>query len=259
MTATTPTTPPDQHLPHFSQFSAALFSRLPPEIRLEILSHCQQNDLICLSLSSHYFRNLTSPLIPSKPSLLSCDQNVPQETLACSCGNDRVSEVVHNVDAHRRKRHSYIVKRIDHGDGLAGSNNNNNNNNNICMEGWPCRTYPPQHEMCRRPWCKHCACISCPLYTRLRGWMGQDRRYCSVCRTFTKRAWTKKYNGRCLHGRPKVRKASNNHWTAKKGQSYGYRWWRRWGTSGVDCGGYGGNYEEGDPLSLQKRRNPRVV
>ncbi|KAF4923178.1 hypothetical protein CGCVW01_v004848 [Colletotrichum viniferum] len=62
--------------------------------------------------------------------------------------------------------------------------------------------------------------------------------YCQHNDLFTKRETTNKYKGRCLHGRPKTRKAPNNHWTAKKGQSYGYRWWRRWGTSGVDSWAY---------------------
>ncbi|CAI0643069.1 unnamed protein product [Colletotrichum noveboracense] len=80
-------------------------------------------------------------------------------------------------------------------------------------------------------------CITCPLYKRLREWAG-DLKYCTICSKFTKRETTNKYKGRCLHGRPKTRKAPNNHWTAKKGQSYGYRWWRRWGTSGVDSWAY---------------------
>ncbi|KAK1982968.1 F-box domain-containing protein [Colletotrichum cereale] len=237
-----------------SQFSASLFTKLPAEIRLEILSCCPQNDLICLSLSSHYFRELTLPLITKVPPLHLCDQNLPPGVIPCVCGNDRPMWVEHSPRDHRKRQHAYAIKPVatcsSYPDGC------------ICRRGssfWG--VYAPEHPVCRRPGCRHCMCISCPLYARLRGWMGKDLRYCSKCRKFTKREWTKKYNGRCLHGRPKVRKSSDNHWTAVKGQSYGYRWWRRWGTTGVYRWGLDDDDEhvEEDSLSLNKRRNARVV
>ncbi|KAI3540511.1 hypothetical protein CTAM01_05693 [Colletotrichum tamarilloi] len=70
-----------------AQFSLAIFTRLPPELQLEILSHCQQNDLICMSLASHSLRAMMLPLIPTKPSLLSYDQVNPPETIKCECEN----------------------------------------------------------------------------------------------------------------------------------------------------------------------------
>ncbi|KZL88269.1 f-box domain-containing protein [Colletotrichum incanum] len=243
-------TMPVQHLAQpISPFSEPLFAKLPAEIQLEILSYCQQNDLVCLSLASHFFRTITLFLIPKKPSLQSYDQNLPPEALFCTCGNDRPVGVELNIYAHRRGRHNYIVKHTARG----------MQDNGTCSNWSPCRAYPPQHAVCQRQWCKHCTCISCPLYVRLRGWMGEDLRYCSVCRKFTNRAWTKKYHGRCLHGRPKVRRSSNNRWTTVKGKSYGDRWWNRWGTSGVDSWGYDERYVRGDSMSLSRRRNARIV
>ncbi|EXF78028.1 F-box domain-containing protein [Colletotrichum fioriniae PJ7] len=177
-----------------TQFSFAIFTKLPPELQLEILSHCQQNDLICISLASHSLRAMMLPLIPAKPSLLSYDQVHPPEALKCECGDTSAIGVVQDKYWHRRKRHVYKS-------------------------------------------------------------MG-DLRYCAECQKFTKRPQTKKYKGRCLHGRPRVRRNPDNHWTAKKGVSYGYRWWRRWGTCGVDAWGY----PDGDKTAdISRRRNARVV
>ncbi|KAK1948895.1 hypothetical protein LY78DRAFT_594961, partial [Colletotrichum sublineola] len=85
------------------QFSASLFTKLPAEIQLEILSYCPQNDLICLSLSSHYFRELTLPLITEKPHLQRYDQSLPPEAISCVCGNDLPVGVEHNRNAHRKR------------------------------------------------------------------------------------------------------------------------------------------------------------
>ncbi|KAE9578912.1 hypothetical protein CGMCC3_g4965 [Colletotrichum fructicola] len=161
-----------------SQPSFCLLTQGPPEILHEILSYCQQNDLVCLSLTSHLFRGLTRSLIPAKPSLVSCDVSLTEQPRLAACGQP-IGDVAYHPYMHRRRRHHCFLH---------------------------------SRETCAEPW------------------------YCP--RKFTKRETTNKYKGRCLHGRPKTRKAPNNHWTAKKGQSYGYRWWRRWGTSGVDSWAY---------------------
>ncbi|WYZ44503.1 hypothetical protein EsH8_VII_000939 [Colletotrichum jinshuiense] len=240
-----------------TQFSASLFIKLPVEIQLEILSHCQTNDLVCLSLVSRFFRTLTLPLTPKKPSLLSYDQNLSPDAVSAACGYNLFSGVEYNTYSHRRRHHAFTFTTEDavaH-DRLVATQGAAHS----CRNWMTCRRYPPDHPVCQRPWCRHCVCISCPLYTRLRGWMGEDLKYCQKCRKFTKRARTKKYQGRCLHGRPKVRRTPNNHWTPKKGVSYGYRWWRRWGTSGVDSWGYENNDRTMGSSDLIKRINARVV
>ncbi|KAK1569457.1 F-box domain-containing protein [Colletotrichum navitas] len=201
LTMSGPASPVQDLAEPLSQFSASLFAKLPAEMKVGILSYCQQNDLICLSLSSHYFRELTLPLIPKKPHLQLYDQNLPPEAISCACGNNLAVGVEKNYYAHRKRRHEYIIQPT--AGGQSGCQ--------ICRH-WslPCRAYPPQHPMCRLSGCKHCMCISCPLYVRLRSWIGTELRYCSKCRKFTKREWTKKYNGRCLHSQPKVRRTSNN-------------------------------------------------
>lgn len=234
----------------------SLFFQFPPEIQLEILNHCSRIDLICLSLTGHDLRSLTLPLIPSKPSLILVDQlesNVQHlsnplglavtQSQICNQDCTKGKDVVYEPQSHRHNRHYF-------------------NDHRIC---WPCRNYPSEHPTCQVPRCKrHCACISCPLYMRLRGWMGK-RRYCSQCRKFTTR--TKKQNGRCMftslrinaktdslkgtHGRVKVRKAPDNYWSRKKGLSYGYRWWRKWGTHGIDNEAY--------QPDATRRINARVV
>ncbi|KAI7777163.1 F-box domain-containing protein [Diaporthe eres] len=95
-----------------SQFSFSLFMRLPAELQLEILSHCAQNDLVCLSLSSHALRALTLSLIPEHPWLLSYDQTLPQDALECTCGEKGMTGVAQNARAHRKRHHSY-ERRID--------------------------------------------------------------------------------------------------------------------------------------------------
>ncbi|KAK2052468.1 F-box domain-containing protein [Colletotrichum caudatum] len=233
-----------------SQFSASLFAKLPAEMQLGILSHCKQNDLICISLSSHYFRQLVLPMIPKKPDLRLYDQNLPQEAICCAYGNKLPVGIEHDPHAHSRRQHKYTIKQID---------NPQWDSHMLQHRLLSCRAYPLEHPVCRHPGCRHCMCITCPLHVRLRAWMGGELRYCSKCRKFTKREWTKKYNGRCLHGRPKVRRTSNNHWTAVKGRSYGYRWWNRWGTTGVDRWGFDTTYVKGDSYILGERRNARVV
>ncbi|CAG7561866.1 unnamed protein product [Fusarium equiseti] len=51
-----------------------LFRQFPPEIQLEVLKRCARNDLVCLSLTSHELRLLSTPLITSKPKLEWVDQ-----------------------------------------------------------------------------------------------------------------------------------------------------------------------------------------
>lgn len=182
-----------------TQFSASLFVKLPVEIQLEILSHCQTNDLVCLSLVSRFFRTLTMPLTPKKPSLLSYDQNLSPEAVSAACGYNLFSGVEYNTYSHRRRHHAFTFTTEDavaH-DRLVATQGAAHS----CRNWMTCRRYPPDHPVCRRPWCRHCVCISCPLYTRLRGWMGEDLKYCQKCRKFTKRARTKKYQGRCKYRR----------------------------------------------------------
>ncbi|KAL2286111.1 hypothetical protein FJTKL_07337 [Diaporthe vaccinii] len=231
-----------------SQFSFSLFMRLPAELQLEILSHCAQNDLVCLSLSSHALRALTLSLIPEHPWLLSYDQTLPQDALECTCGEKGMTGVAQNARAHRKRHHSY-ERRIDLSKPYSSRSYLK------CHDFSLCRKYPSDHAVCRIPRCIHCACTTCPLHVRLRGWMG-ERKFCHDCRKFTSRPRSGKYKGRCLHGRPPVRRMPNNRWTYRKGQSYGRRWWRLWGTWGQDSWGY----PEGDRTAdVSRRRNARVV
>ncbi|CAG2007649.1 unnamed protein product [Fusarium graminearum] len=221
-----------------------LFPRFPPEVQLTILSLCNRNDLVCLSLTSHYFQALVTPLITSKPKLEWVDQlrstaDVPHgcpvddsSRFYCSnCEGVRGSNVYHNSCMRGYKRRS---------------NKRRSTPARICFK---CGTYSQDHPICNVPFCKkHCQCISCPLFIRLRGFMG-ERRYCSKCRVFTTRY--KKHKGRCTHGVTKVRKAPNNHWTHTKGRSYGRRWWRKWGTCKVDSDAY--------TPDANRRFNARVV
>ncbi|KAJ0123741.1 F-box domain-containing protein [Diaporthe amygdali] len=117
-----------------SQFSFSFFIRLPAELQLEILSHCQQNDLICLSLSSHSLRALTLPLIPAKPWLLSYDQIHPSDAIQCKCGDDSMTGVGQNNYSHRRKRHIYEYSNKTTPHGPPG-----------CTDWSPCRPYPADH------------------------------------------------------------------------------------------------------------------
>ncbi|KAH7179098.1 F-box domain-containing protein [Fusarium flagelliforme] len=216
-----------------------LFRQFPPEIQLEVLKQCARNDLVCLSLTSHELRLLSTPLITSKPKLEWVDQlgstaDVPhgcpldksEMDYRSTCEGVRGKELHYNSWQHRRKRHT-----------VSGR---------VC---YPCNYYPDDHPECSVPYCKkHCLCISCPLFTRLRGWMG-ERKYCSDCRKFTIRH--KRNKGRCMHGRRKVRKAPNNQWTHRKGLSYGRRWWRKWGTCNIDHEAY--------TPDANRRPNARVV
>jgi hypothetical protein len=262
-----------------SQFSFSLFVKLPAELQLEILSHCHTNDLVCLSLSSHPLRDLTLPLIPSRPSLLSFDQAFPTGAIECSCGDKTMVGVAQCTNSHRKRRHMYTYEQKDRpGDTVLMYPPTCPPFQHKCQNHSPCRTYTADHPVCHRPRCAHCSCTTCPLHVRLRGWMG-DRKFCPRCRKFTVRPKTKKYKGRCeclsykpadystgifidagdllgLHGHPPSRRVPNNRWTTKKGQSYGYRWWRAWGTSTVESWGY----PEGDMTAdISRRRNTRVV
>lgn len=59
--------------PDEGSFSFALFQQFPPEIQLQVLYQCNQNDLVCLALASRSLRYLASPFLPSKPMLSSVD------------------------------------------------------------------------------------------------------------------------------------------------------------------------------------------
>lgn len=177
-----------------SQFSLSLFDKLPAELQLEILSHCQTNDLICLSLSSHSLRDLMLPLIPSRPSLLSFDQALPAGAIQCSCGNKTMTGVSQNAISHRKRRHIYMYEKKDR----FGENVRLNYppHGRKCQNHSACRNYPADHPICPQRRCTHCSCTTCPLHVRLRGWMG-DRKFCPHCRRFTVRSQTKRYKGRC--------------------------------------------------------------
>lgn len=161
-----------------SQPSFCLLTQGPPEILHEILSYCQQNDLVCLSLTSHLFRGLTRSLIPAKPSLVSCDESLTDQPRLAACGQP-IGDVAYHPYMHRRRRHRCFLHSRE-----------------TCAEPWYCPRYPPGHRICHRKWCSHCECITCPLYKRLREWAG-DLKYCTICSKFTKRETTNKYKGRC--------------------------------------------------------------
>lgn len=270
---------PETSTQPLTQFSFSLFVKLPAELQLEILSHCHTNDLVCLSLSSHALRNLTLPFIPSRPPLWSFDQNLPTEAIECSCGDKTMIGVSQCAVSHRKRRHMYMYEKKDRfGNDVRVYQRNHPPFGHPCQNHSPCRAYPADHLLCRQPRCTHCSCTTCPLHVRLRGWMG-DRKFCPRCRKFTSRPQTKKYKGRCecllykvldydlgpltdanassgLHGHPPTRRVPNNRWTFRKGQSYGYRWWRGWGTCTVESWGY----PEGDmSADISRRRNARVV
>lgn len=176
-----------------SQFSFSLFVKLPVELQLEILSHCRTNDLICLSLSSHSLRDLTLPLIPCRPSLLSFDQAFPTGAIECSCGDKSMLGVSQDAMSHRRRRHLYMYDKKDGlGVNIRQWRRNCPSPGHECQYHSACRKYPADHPICHQRRCAHCYCTTCPLQVRLRGWMG-DRKFCPRCRNFTLRS----HRGRC--------------------------------------------------------------
>lgn len=180
-----------------SQFSFSLFVKLPTELQLEILSHCRTNDLICLSLSSHSLRDLTLPLVPCRPSLLSFDQAFPTGAIECSCGDKTMISVSQDAKSHRERRHVYMYERKDRfGQNVRRYHRNYPPHRHECQNRSSCRIYSADHPICHQRRCTHCSCTTCPLHVRLRGWMG-DRKFCPQCRKFTVRSQTKKYKGRC--------------------------------------------------------------
>lgn len=196
-TSTSQSTSQARELP---QFSFSLFVKLPAELQLDILSHCQTNDLVCFSLASHYFRGLTQPIIPWRPKLLSYDQTLSVEHIECSCGDKLPANIKFAQDAflHRKRRHSYASESKCRYGGEVSYNRGW-----TYPPGWypsrvhsDCLAYPADHLLCRKRGCAHCSCTTCPLYMRLKSWMG-DRKYCHQCRKFTTRIQTKKYKGRC--------------------------------------------------------------
>lgn len=188
---------PETSTQPLTQFSFSLFVKLPAELQLEILSHCNTNDLVCLSLSSHALRNLTLPFIPSRPPLWSFDQNLPTEAIECSCGDKTMIGVSQCAVSHRKRRHMYMYEKKDRfGNDVRVYQRNYPPFGHPCQNHSPCRAYPADHLLCRQPRCTHCSCTTCPLHVRLRGWMG-DRKFCPRCRKFTSRPQTKKYKGRC--------------------------------------------------------------
>lgn len=189
--------PTSQELP---QFSFSLFVKLPAELQLDILSHCRTNDLVCLSLSSHYFRDLTQPFIPRRPKLLSYDQTLSVEQIQCACGDKLPSHmrIAQHALSHRKRRHMYVyeVRCRGVGDVLASWDLRYPPFRQPLQNHSACHAYPADHLLCRKRGCAHCSCTTCPLHVRLRSWMG-DRKYCHQCRKFTVRMQTKKYKGRC--------------------------------------------------------------
>ncbi|KAF6833178.1 F-box domain-containing protein [Colletotrichum plurivorum] len=202
----------------------------------EILKNCLPTDLVCLSLTCHYLRNLALPMIPKKPRLNSYDQT--NNPISCECGVVD-AKVVYYPFWYDHRRHEFSPDLTFR-----------------CPKCQERKKYPPGHRTCPRLSCMHCECITCPLSERLKQWTGKKWKYCDRCVKFTNK---KKYhNGRCLHEGPRKLRAPNNHWTHKKGQSYGPRWWRKWGTSNIDRTGYlVANTEEG--LTTAGPRNTRVV
>lgn len=165
-----------------------IFHKFPPEVQLEILRQCSEGDLVCLSLTCRDMHYLAKPLLSEKPDLSKVDQlgstpDMPQDCMDSDyqcrngtkgCKGVRGKIVAYDPDTHRNRRH-YYKKRYA-----------------ACYE---CRAYPPEHPVCQVAGCKkHCACISCPLFVRLRDWMG-SRKYCRTCNKFTTRR--KSNNRRC--------------------------------------------------------------
>lgn len=134
-----------------------LFVNLPAELKLEVLSHCGQLDLVCLSLTNKYFRDLTLPLAPIKPHpFLLEDLNASYRTSKPT----RFHAWDHQYGHHR------------------------------------CNVRPGDTYQCKKRGCRrHCArCLSCPLYARIKKFM-EPLRFCQVCEGFTPRL--KKNKGRC--------------------------------------------------------------
>lgn len=199
MAEPTPTAISQSTPEELSHFSFSLFVKLPAELQLDILSHCQKNDLICLSLSSYYFRDLTQPLIPSRPRLSSFDQKLPVGPTDCACGDElSIVRVSQDTRAHRQRRHvyAYYQKARSGGDISHPWGWNHPLLRERCEKHSGSPAYPADHPLCHKRGCAHCSCTTCPLHVRLRSWMG-DRKYCSQCRKFTVRMSTKKYKGRC--------------------------------------------------------------
>lgn len=208
-----------------AEFSWTLFARFPRELQLEILERCHENDLVCLSVTSRFFRSATLPLIPAKPSLLAFQWNMPRRRSIYQQPYIRTrwqDPCDHDVESRHRRE-------------------------------------------CPRPGCVHCLCTTCPLYTLLASSMGARRKFCFTCRKFTKRSKAKSYRGRCkcccsvlfchdscdtrlkkkrpdvtsgLHGRTLGKRRRTNHgWSRKKKRTTSVGNNAKW-HSGFDVGRY---------------------
>ncbi|KAF6806802.1 F-box domain-containing protein [Colletotrichum sojae] len=149
-------------------------------MQLEVLKNCLPVDLVCLSLTCRYLRDLALPMIPEKPQFDSYDQtNGP---IPCDCAGNGVDFLVEYSSYHHKyKRHVFSSWGLPY----------------RCNDCKARTDYPEAHQACPKRWCAHCECITCPLHKRLREWMGKNRRYCDDirCRKFTTRH--KKDKGRC--------------------------------------------------------------
>ncbi|KLU87010.1 hypothetical protein MAPG_06016 [Magnaporthiopsis poae ATCC 64411] len=166
-----------------AKFSWTLFARFPRELQLEILERCNDNDLVCLSVTCHFFRAATLPLIPAKPSLLAFHWNMPRRLDA---GNHRSVYKRQFMRIRRQEPCDHDVQQ------------------------------PNRRRECPRPGCIHCQCTTCPLYMLLGSSMGAGRKFCFTCRKFTKRSKAESYRGRCLHGRILGKRRRTNHGWSKK-------------------------------------------
>ncbi|KAL8369749.1 hypothetical protein RB595_000200 [Gaeumannomyces hyphopodioides] len=174
------------------QLSWTLFARLPAELQLEILERCHQNDLVCLSLASRFFRFITLPLLPAKPSLLEykwdrmiCDTSGLLSMRSRAELSERLAAL---GPAARQLRGTPLPdNREVHSDTVRNSVN-------------------------EEAWCVQCLSTGYPLYAQLQDWMG-SRKFCTTCRKFTKRPWAKRFGRRCQHGQPWKRLRGTYGWS----------------------------------------------
>ncbi|CEI70366.1 unnamed protein product [Fusarium venenatum] len=124
-----------------------IFHKSPPEIQLEIMKQCFENDLVCFSLTCRDMHYLAKPLLPNKPDLSNINQlgSTPDVPPICfyadhpcrrgeeGCKGARGRIVKYNFQWHRKKRH-YYKKRYPAC--------------NMCLY------YPPDHPVCQISGCK---------------------------------------------------------------------------------------------------------
>lgn len=148
-----------------------LFPSLPLEIKLGILSQCNRNDAICLSLtwSAHPIPLLTPLTICSKSLYAlqpSKDIRLDNHELIFQLpADDNLASGLPEVSAWPGPYPWYCPLSID-------AHNENAHHTGVCKT-----------RGCRAA----CACYDCELWTRLRDWMPKGTRYCRHCKDFTKR------------------------------------------------------------------------